>query len=196
LQKETPGVQCFISQQISVQDTLSLDKGFCFSSILWGRSTSAHSQEYLAKFGYRSKSKIGFFWNPIGTTYTILWWDEGFFLAQFCQVSLSGRLTSDHSQEDLAKFGYRSKSEVEFFGNSIGTMYQRHARTYGLNMNISTLVFSLKYGDIWGLFPPAPPPPKNPSPFFVAKWGQIWPPKETNPGMLRVSETQFAEQQP
>jgi hypothetical protein len=81
--KETPQVQCFISQQISVQDKLSLDKGFFFPSILWGRSTSDHLQEDLAKFGYRSKSKVEFSWNPIGTMYTILW-DKGFF--QFCEV--------------------------------------------------------------------------------------------------------------
>jgi hypothetical protein len=59
-------------------------------------------------------------------------------------------------------------------------------------MDISTFVFSLKYGDIGGLFPPKKVLP----PFLVAKWGQMWPPKKTNPGMLRVSETQFVEQQP
>ncbi len=88
-----------------------------FSSILWGRSTSDHLQEDLAKFGYRSKSKVEFFWNPIGTMYTNALMRRGFVFFSI----LWGRLTSDHSQEDLAKFGYSSKSEVEFFGNSIGT---------------------------------------------------------------------------
>jgi hypothetical protein len=59
---------------------------FSFPSILWGRSTSDHSQEDLAKFGYRSKSKVEFSWNPIGTMYTILW-DKGFFFSsQFCEL--------------------------------------------------------------------------------------------------------------
>jgi hypothetical protein len=149
--KRLPESSASSASKISVQDTLSLDKGFCFSSILWGRSTSAHSQEYLAKFGYRSKSKVEFFWNPYWYYYVHYPLMRRVF---FFSSILWGRLTSDHSQEDLAKFGYRSKSEVEFFGNSTGTMYQRHARTYGLNMELSTVVFSLKYGDIRGLFPP------------------------------------------
>jgi hypothetical protein len=74
----------------------------------------------------------------------------------------------DHSQDDLAKFGYRSKSKVvEFFGNSIGSMYQQHARTYGLNLDISTLVFFLK---IWR-HSRIVSPQKNPSPFFCGQVG-------------------------
>jgi hypothetical protein len=62
------------------------------------------------------------------------------FLFQSCEVCGP----ANHPQEDFGKFGDRSETQVEVFSNP--ALYWRITTTNGLNIAISTLVFS-KYGD-------------------------------------------------
>ncbi len=57
------------------------------------------------------------------------------------------RWIGEHAQEDLAKFGYRSKRQVEFIWSP--ATYWQHARTYGPNkVNSTFFLFSSEYGDV------------------------------------------------
>jgi len=88
------------------------------------------------------------------------------------------RWIGEHAQEDLAKFGYRSKRQVEFIW--ILATYWQHARTYGPNNVNSTFFFPLQIWRFWGFFPKNPlyksqhiffllPPPKR-NPGHNWKW--------------------------
>jgi hypothetical protein len=56
-------------------------------------------------------------------------------------------LTGDHSQEYLAKFGYKSERKEDFFEPP----YILAARTYGVNLAVSKTF--LKYGNYQPFFP-------------------------------------------
>ncbi len=56
-------------------------------------------------------------------------------------------MTGGHSQEDLAKFGYKSERKEDFFESP----YILAARSYGVNLAVSTTF--LKYGNYQPFFP-------------------------------------------
>ncbi len=53
----------------------------------------------------------------------------------------------DHPQEDLAKFGSRSETKVDFFFLKLCYILATYKKTYALNMANSTFFFPSKYGN-------------------------------------------------
>jgi hypothetical protein len=96
-------------------------------------------------------------------------------VAEWAQVSTSGfffqilwgRCCSDHPQEDLAKFGYRSERKEEKFRNP--AIFWQHALTYCLTLVISKIKNkkSSKSGDFEPFFPQ-----KNP--LYKLHWLFLW----------------------
>jgi hypothetical protein len=62
-----------------------------------------------------------------------------------------GMWTGSYRQEDLARFGYRSKRKSTIKKTNLA-MYWRHVRTHGLSIKISTFFFCSKYGEHGGNF--------------------------------------------
>ncbi len=85
------------------------------------------------------------------------------------------RWIGEHAHEDLAKFGYRSKRQVEFIW-SLATYWQ-HAWTYGPNNVNSTFFFSSKHDGV-RVFSPKNPLYKSQHIFFLPPpkkkpWSQL-----------------------